>query len=228
MTPRSHFVARRPLVSEESCTYLINSGQANQREALFWGVVSSKTYQCLTNEYCTTHVSFVQEYTLFGYLRHYWTDKRFAGKDQEPILLMGSTLENAWMPDTYISNSRESNLRLKDSEAQSSLLVSPDGLLFYSKGWVWETRHLLWCKALSRLMQAKVALPSDRHAEFERWFFTLPCSLSTDSICLKCLLHCRTFSLNIQYTCEGAYGLLTCVNEIKASLDGCLTVFLSG
>ena len=48
------------------------------------------------------------------------------------------------------------------------------------------------------------------------------------SICLKCLLHCRTFSLNIQYTCEGAYGLLTCVNEIKASLDGCLTVFLSG
>lgn len=74
------------------------------------------------------------EYTLFGYLRHYWTDKRFAGKDQEPILLMGSTLENAWMPDTYISNSRESNLRLKDSEAQSSLLISPDGLLFYSKG----------------------------------------------------------------------------------------------
>lgn len=74
------------------------------------------------------------EYTLFGYLRHYWTDKRFAGKYQEPILLMGSTLENAWIPDTYISNSRESNLRLKDSEAQSSLLVSPDGLLFYSKG----------------------------------------------------------------------------------------------
>ena len=77
-----------------------------------------------------------QEYTVFGYFRHYWTDKRFVGKFNESIRLKGSTIEHAWIPDTYVSNCRESNLRLKDSEAESSLTISPDGRIFYSKGWV--------------------------------------------------------------------------------------------
>ena len=71
---------------------------------------------------------------MFGYFRHYWTDKRLAGKFQEGIQLKGSTIEHAWTPDTYISNSRESNLRHKDSEAESALFVSPAGDIFYSKG----------------------------------------------------------------------------------------------
>ncbi|XP_068713147.1 gamma-aminobutyric acid receptor subunit beta-like, partial [Montipora foliosa] len=74
------------------------------------------------------------EYTVFGYLRHHWTDKRLAGKFQDPVLLKGTTIERAWLPDTYISNARESNFPQKDSESQSSLLVSSDGGLFYSKG----------------------------------------------------------------------------------------------
>lgn len=74
------------------------------------------------------------EYTLFGYLRHYWTDKRFANKSKEVIQLKGSTIEHAWMPDTYISNSRQSNLRQKDSEAESTLFIYTDGSMFYSKG----------------------------------------------------------------------------------------------
>ena len=79
---------------------------------------------------------FFKEYTLFGYLRHYWTDKRFANKSKEVIQLKGSTIEHAWMPDTYISNSRQSNLRQKDSEAESTLFIHTDGSMFYSKGWV--------------------------------------------------------------------------------------------
>ena len=84
--------------------------------------------------YFVIHASCQQEYTVFGYLRHHWTDKRFAGKFQDPVLLKGTTIERAWLPDTYISNARESNFPQKDSESQSSLLVSPDGGLFYSKG----------------------------------------------------------------------------------------------
>ncbi|PFX20131.1 Gamma-aminobutyric acid receptor subunit beta-3 [Stylophora pistillata] len=74
------------------------------------------------------------EYTLFGYFRHYWTDKRLANKSREIIHLKGSTIEHAWLPDTYISNSRQSNLRQKDSEAESSLFLYPNGAIFYSKG----------------------------------------------------------------------------------------------
>ena len=71
---------------------------------------------------------------MFGYLRHYWRDKRFEGKLKETVMLKGSTIEHAWTPDTYISNSRESNLRKKDSEAESALFIFPDGDIFYSKG----------------------------------------------------------------------------------------------
>jgi len=74
------------------------------------------------------------EYAIFGYFRHYWTDKRLANKSKESIQLKGSTVEHAWTPDTYISNARESNLRLKDSEAESAFFVDPDGSVFYSKG----------------------------------------------------------------------------------------------
>lgn len=74
------------------------------------------------------------EYAIFGYFRHYWTDERLANKSQETIQLKGSTVEHAWTPDTYISNARQSNLRLKDSEAQSAFFVYPNGSIFYSKG----------------------------------------------------------------------------------------------
>lgn len=75
-----------------------------------------------------------QEYTVFGYFRQYWSDKRFASKSQETIMLKGSTVEQAWKPDTYISNSRESNLRQRDSESETALFVYPKGEVFYSKG----------------------------------------------------------------------------------------------
>jgi len=68
------------------------------------------------------------EYAIFGYFRHYWTDERLANKSQDTIQLKGSTVEHAWTPDTYISNARQSNLRLKDSEAQSAFFVYPDGV----------------------------------------------------------------------------------------------------
>ena len=73
---------------------------------------------------------------MFGYLRHYWTDKRFAGKSNKTIRLQGSAIEHAWTPDTYISNSRESNIRVKDSESESVLEICPNGGVFYSKGLV--------------------------------------------------------------------------------------------
>ena len=71
---------------------------------------------------------------MFGYLRHYWTDKRFAGKFNETLRLRGSIVEHAWTPDTYVTNSRESNMRVKDSESDSAFEVYPDGGIFYSKG----------------------------------------------------------------------------------------------
>ena len=73
---------------------------------------------------------------MFGYLRHYWTDKRFAGKSNKTIRLQGSTIEHVWTPDTYVSNSRESNLPKKDSESESVLQIYPDGGVFYTKGLV--------------------------------------------------------------------------------------------
>ncbi|CAH3025688.1 unnamed protein product, partial [Porites evermanni] len=74
------------------------------------------------------------EYTVFGYLRHFWIDKRFAGRFNETIRLKGSIVEHAWTPDTYVGNSRESNLRVKDSESDSMLEIYPNGSIFYSKG----------------------------------------------------------------------------------------------
>lgn len=76
---------------------------------------------------------------MFGYLRHFWIDKRFAGRFNETIRLKGSIVEHAWTPDTYVGNSRESNLRVKDSESDSMLEIYPNGSIFYSKGLVPKT-----------------------------------------------------------------------------------------
>ena len=73
---------------------------------------------------------------MFGYLRHYWSDKRFAGKSNKTIRLKGSTVEHAWTPDTYVSNSRQSNMRVKDSESECVLEIYSNGGVFYSKGLV--------------------------------------------------------------------------------------------
>ena len=73
---------------------------------------------------------------MFGYLRHFWTDTRFAGRFNETIRLKGSIVEKAWTPDTYVGNSRESNMRVKDSESDSMLEIYPNGRIFYSKGLV--------------------------------------------------------------------------------------------
>ena len=73
---------------------------------------------------------------MFGYLRHFWIEERFAGRFNETIRLKGSIVEHAWTPDTYVGNSRESNLRVKDSESDSMLEIYPNGSIFYTKGLV--------------------------------------------------------------------------------------------
>ena len=77
--------------------------------------------------------SFYQEYTVFGYIRQYWTDKRFASKFSETIRLKGSTIECAWIPDTYVVNTRESNLLAENSNGGSLFEIQPNGTIFYSR-----------------------------------------------------------------------------------------------
>ena len=70
---------------------------------------------------------------MFGYIRHYWTDKRFAGKFSETIRLKGSIIECAWIPDTYVINTRESNLLAENSNGGSLFEIHPNGTIFYSR-----------------------------------------------------------------------------------------------
>ena len=70
---------------------------------------------------------------MFGYIRHYWTDKRFARKFNETIRLKGSTIDCAWIPDTYVTNRRESNLVAKNSDARSLFEIHPNGTILYSR-----------------------------------------------------------------------------------------------
>ena len=70
---------------------------------------------------------------MFGYIRHYWTDKRFAGKFSETIRLKGSTIECAWIPDTYVINTRESNLLAENSNGGSLFEIHTNGTIFYSR-----------------------------------------------------------------------------------------------
>ena len=70
---------------------------------------------------------------MFGYSRHYWTDKRFAGKFSETLRLKGSIIEGAWIPDTYVTNTRESNLMAENSDVGSVFEIHPNGTIFYSR-----------------------------------------------------------------------------------------------
>ena len=70
---------------------------------------------------------------MFGYIRHYWTDKRFAGKFSETLRLKGSIIECAWIPDTYVTNTRESNLMAENSDVGSVFEIHPNGTIFYSR-----------------------------------------------------------------------------------------------
>ena len=70
---------------------------------------------------------------MFGYIRHYWTDKRFASKFNETVYLKGSTIECAWIPDTYVTNTRESNLPAENSDIRSLFKIYPNGTIFYSR-----------------------------------------------------------------------------------------------
>ena len=91
---------------------------------------------------------------MFGYIRHYWTDKRFAGKFSETLRLQGSIIERAWIPDTYVTNTRESNLMAENSDVRSIFEIHPNGTIFYSRRlvviplWISGERHIGFLKPL--------------------------------------------------------------------------------
>ena len=136
-----------------------------------------------------------------------------------PLRMLGCPTPTSVIPENQIYASKTQKHRVLFSFLRMDYFFIQKGE-FGRQDIFYDVRHSLdLCK---RKWRCPVAGMLNLIADFSRFH------VLWDSICLKCLLHCRTFSLNIQYTCEGPYRLLTCVNEIKASLDGCLIVFLSG
>lgn len=70
---------------------------------------------------------------MFGYFRQSWVDRRLAGRFNHSVVLKNSAVEHAWIPDTYCSNARQSNLMMIGPDTESAIIVDTDGSVFYTK-----------------------------------------------------------------------------------------------
>ena len=70
---------------------------------------------------------------MFLYFRQHWKDERLARLVNTTVVLEREHISRLWTPKPYCSNAKTSNLMLPDSEVHSSLKVSPDGSIFYSR-----------------------------------------------------------------------------------------------
>ncbi|KAM7431898.1 Gamma-aminobutyric acid receptor subunit alpha-4 [Porites harrisoni] len=73
------------------------------------------------------------EYTVFGYFRQSWVDKRLAGKLNQTLVLRNTAIDHAWIPDTYCANTRQSNLKTSASDSESAMRVDINGSVFFTQ-----------------------------------------------------------------------------------------------
>ena len=81
-------------------------------------------------------IFWLQEYTVFGYFRQSWVDKRLAGKLNQTLVLRNTAIDHAWIPDTYCANTRQSNLKTSASDSESAMRVDINGSVFFTQRFV--------------------------------------------------------------------------------------------
>ena len=76
------------------------------------------------------------------------------------MILKNAAVDYAWTPDTYCSNTRQSNLMIGGSDGDSAMTIKLNGHLFLSKRFVWKfdfMEHLDKC-AITTLKRRKCDL----------------------------------------------------------------------